>query len=71
MRKMIALVISTADDLYDTYESAFYTAEQLRDGKFVGFSTGGHLLLGHEAEARSEITTFLKEHLGATTALAV
>lgn len=65
------LVISTADDLYDTYESAFYTAEQLRDGKFVGFSTGGHLLLGHEAEARSEITTFLKEHLGARTAVAV
>ena len=66
-----ALVISTADDLYDTYESALYTAEQIRDGRFAGFSTGGHLLLGHEAEVRSEITSFLQEHLGARTAVAV
>lgn len=58
------LVISAADDLYDTYESALQTAEQIRDGKFVGFSTGGHLLLGHEAEVRSEIAMFLQEHLG-------
>ncbi len=60
-----ALVISAADDLYDTYESSLLTAEQIRDGKFVGFSTGGHLLLGHEAEVRSEIARFLKEHIGA------
>ncbi|HEX6176993.1 MAG TPA: alpha/beta fold hydrolase [Thermoanaerobaculia bacterium] len=65
------LVISAADDLYDTYESGLQTAEQIRDGKFVGFSTGGHLLLGHEAEVRSEIATFLHEHIGARAALAV
>ena len=62
-----ALVISAADDLYDTYESGFQTAEQIRDGKFVGFSSGGHLLLGHEAEVRSEIATFLKAHISAQT----
>ena len=66
-----ALVISAADDLYDTYESALQTAEQIRDGKFVGFSTGGHLLLGHEAEVRSEIAGFLKEHVGGRGAVAV
>jgi pimeloyl-ACP methyl ester carboxylesterase len=61
------LVISTADDLYDTYDSALYTAEQIREGKFVGFSTGGHLLLGHELEVRSEISTFLQDHLARTS----
>lgn len=65
-----ALVISAADDLYDTYESALQTAEQIRDAKFVGFSTGGHLLLGHEAEVRSEIATFLREHLAGRAAAA-
>ena len=65
------LVISAADDLYDTYESGRLTAEQIRDGKFVGFSSGGHLLLGHEAEVRSEIAMFLQEHLGARAAVAV
>ena len=69
--RMPALVISAADDLYGTYESGLHTAEQIRGGKFVGFPTGGHLLLGHEAEVRSEITTFLQEHLGARTAVAV
>lgn len=57
------LVISAADDLYDTYESGLHTAEQIRDARFSGFSTGGHLLLGHEAEVRSEITSFVNEHL--------
>ena len=57
------LVISAADDLYDTYESALHTAEQVHDAKFVGFDTGGHLLLGHEAEVRSQMTGFLKERL--------
>lgn len=57
------LVISAADDLYGTYESGLYTAEQIHDGEFIGFATGGHLLLGHETEVRSQITRFLKERL--------
>jgi pimeloyl-ACP methyl ester carboxylesterase len=68
---MPTLVISAADDLYDTYESGLYTAEQIHDGKFVGFSTGGHLLVGHEAEVRSEITRFIKEHVEARAGTAV
>lgn len=58
-----ALVISAADDLYGTYESGLYTAEQIRDAEFVGFPTGGHLLLGHEEEVRSEIASFLSGRL--------
>ena len=57
-----ALIISAVDDLYETYESSLLTAEQMRDARFVGFSTGGHLLLGHELEVRSAIRSFLNQH---------
>jgi pimeloyl-ACP methyl ester carboxylesterase len=68
-----ALVISAADDGYRTYESSRYTAEQIPGGKFVGFPAGGHLLVGHEAEVRSLVTSFLKASLeaGKMTATAV
>ncbi|HEX2835326.1 MAG TPA: alpha/beta hydrolase [Thermoanaerobaculia bacterium] len=56
------LVISAADDLYSFYENGLLTAEQIPDGRFVGFSTGGHLLLGHEAAVRTQIRAFLAEH---------
>ena len=62
-----ALVISAADDLYDTYESSLFTADAIHDGEFVGFSTGGHMLLGHEHEVRNAITKFLQERVGVTT----
>jgi pimeloyl-ACP methyl ester carboxylesterase len=65
------LVISAADDLYRTYEGALYTAEQIEGGEFIGFGSGGHLLLGHQAEVRSQIETFLLECLAQSrTALA-
>jgi len=54
------LTISAADDLYKTYEAARYTAGQIRGARFVGYPSGGHLLVGHEPEAMAEITTFLK-----------
>jgi len=31
--------------------------------KFIGFETGGHLLIGHEEEVRSEVAQFIKVHL--------
>jgi len=67
-----ALVISAADDLYGTFSPGRYTAEQIPDGRFVGFPRGGHLLLGHEEEVRSQITSFLKEcpEAGKRTAMA-
>jgi 2-hydroxy-6-oxonona-2,4-dienedioate hydrolase len=55
------LVVSAADDLYGTYESALYTAGQIPDGTFVGFASGGHLLVGHDAEVRSQIIGLLSE----------
>jgi hypothetical protein len=37
-----------------------YTAEQIHHGQFIGYRTGGHLLLGHEEEVRAHVTRFLR-----------
>jgi pimeloyl-ACP methyl ester carboxylesterase len=57
------LVISASDDLYGTYESSVYTARKIPNARFTGFASGGHLLLGHEAEVRSQVTGFVTHHL--------
>jgi pimeloyl-ACP methyl ester carboxylesterase len=54
------LAISAQDDGYETYESARYTAAQIPRARFIGYPTGGHLLVGHGQEARVEITRFLQ-----------
>jgi 2-hydroxy-6-oxonona-2,4-dienedioate hydrolase len=66
-----ALVISAADCLYGTYESALYTAEHIPEGTFVGYHSGGHLLVGHEAEVRREVTGFLRDRIASRTLPAV
>ena len=53
------LAISTADDLYGTYEGARYTAAQIPNARFIGYPSGGHMLVGRDAGA--EIAAFLKE----------
>jgi pimeloyl-ACP methyl ester carboxylesterase len=54
------LAVSTADDGYHTFEGARYTADHVPRARFVGYPTGGHMLVGRDAEASKEITTFLK-----------
>jgi pimeloyl-ACP methyl ester carboxylesterase len=54
------LAISAQDDGYETYESARYTTAQIPRARFIGYPTGGHLLVGHGQEAMAEITQFLK-----------
>jgi 2-hydroxy-6-oxonona-2,4-dienedioate hydrolase len=54
------LAVSAQDDGYDTYESARYTAAQIPHARFLGYPTGGHLLVGHGQEVTAEITQFLK-----------
>jgi pimeloyl-ACP methyl ester carboxylesterase len=54
------LVISAEDDLFGTYESGRYTAEHIRGARFVGYATGGHLLVGHQREVWSDVAGFLK-----------
>jgi pimeloyl-ACP methyl ester carboxylesterase len=53
------LVIAAADDLYGTYKTGRYTAEHITGARFVGYPTGGHLLLGHRKEVLSELNRFL------------
>jgi 2-hydroxy-6-oxonona-2,4-dienedioate hydrolase len=62
LEKIVAptLAISAADDLYGTFDGARYTAEHVAHGRFIGYPTGGHMLVGRNTEATSEITTFLK-----------
>lgn len=55
------LVVSAEDDRYRTYEGARYTAEKA-GGAFLSYRTGGHFLVGHEAEIRETITTFLAQN---------
>ncbi len=55
------LVISAEDDLYGTYASSVYTAEQIPNAKLVTFAAGGHLLVGHEGEVRSQIRSLLTQ----------
>ena len=54
------LIISAADDLYGTYEPARYTAAHIPGARFVGYSSGGHLLVGHQPEVTDELVRFLK-----------
>jgi pimeloyl-ACP methyl ester carboxylesterase len=54
------LVSSIEDCLYNTYPGARYTAENIPGARFLGYPTGGHLAVGHEAELWSEVRQFLQ-----------
>ncbi len=55
------LIMSTADDLYQTFEGARYSAEHIPHARFLGYPSGGHLCVGHQKEVDAEIAAFLKE----------
>ncbi len=55
------LIISVADDLFGTFERARYTAQQIPGARFIGYTSGGHLWVGHQQDVLAEITAFLKE----------
>ncbi len=54
------LIFSAEDDLFGTYQGARYSAEHIPRARFVGFSTGGHMWVGHQQEVIAEIAAFLK-----------
>ncbi len=54
-----ALVISARDDGFGTYATAQYTASRIPGARFVGFDTGGHLLVGHDRKVREEVAKLL------------
>lgn len=53
------LVISARDDGFGTYAAAAYTASQIPGARFLGFDTGGHLLVERDAAVRAEIVKLL------------
>ena len=54
------LLISVEDDRYGTFPGAQYTAGQIRNARFSGFPTGGHLWLGHNEEVSTAVRNFLQ-----------
>jgi len=62
------LVISAADDLFGTYEIGRYVAEHIRDARFVGYPSGGHVWIGHDAEMKATVIEFLDAAVGRTLA---
>jgi len=54
------LVVSTADDLFGTFDTARYAAEHIPRARFVSYPSGGHLWVGHQKEVTSEIIGFLQ-----------
>ena len=54
------LVVSAADDLFGTFDGARYTAEHVPGARFIGYSSGGHLWVGHQEDTVSAIVAFLK-----------
>lgn len=57
------LAISTADDLFGTFDGARYSAAQIPGARFVGFRSGGHLWIGHHRQVVAEITEFLRDSM--------
>jgi 2-hydroxy-6-oxonona-2,4-dienedioate hydrolase len=55
-------VISAEDDLFGTFKGERYTAEHIPGARFIGYPTGGHLLVGHGGDVRRELAEFLKLH---------
>ncbi len=53
------LILGAADDLYGTYDGAKYSAEHIPHARFIGYPSGGHIMVGHRKEAISEIAAFL------------
>ena len=54
------LVASARDDGYRTFSGAKYTAEHIPGARFIGYETGGHMLVGHDAEFHREMLEFLE-----------
>ncbi len=53
------LIIGEADDLYGTYDGARYSAEHIPHASFIGYPSGGHVMVGHQKEALAEVLAFL------------
>jgi 2-hydroxy-6-oxonona-2,4-dienedioate hydrolase len=58
------MCVSARDDGFGTYESARYSCQHIEGARFLGFDSGGHLLLGHAAAVRAEVDALLRASEG-------
>lgn len=60
------LVLSTYDDRFGTYDAALYTAVHIPKARFIGYTSGGHMMVGDQDDAKDVIAEFLTQdlHLG-------
>jgi pimeloyl-ACP methyl ester carboxylesterase len=56
------LIVNAVDDPLTLYGNAQSAAERIPGSKLVTIEDGGHMMLGHEKQIRSEIAAFLDEH---------
>jgi 2-hydroxy-6-oxonona-2,4-dienedioate hydrolase len=54
------IAISTKDDGYGTYAGARYTAEHIPGARFIGYPSGGHMLVGRSPDASAQTAAFLR-----------
>ena len=54
------LLLSAADDLYRTLPVARYAVTIIPNARLIAFETGGHFLLGHDAEVWPAVASFLR-----------
>jgi 2-hydroxy-6-oxonona-2,4-dienedioate hydrolase len=55
------LTVGVADDLYRTYQAAEYTAAEIPGARFVGYPSGGHLLVGRQEAFVGELAAFFDD----------
>ncbi|HSN17075.1 MAG TPA: alpha/beta hydrolase, partial [Gammaproteobacteria bacterium] len=58
------LVISTYDDLFGTYDAALYTAVHIPHARFIGYTSGGHMMVGDQDDAKAVIAAFFARGAG-------
>jgi pimeloyl-ACP methyl ester carboxylesterase len=54
------LVVHARDDHINPFSFGEYTAAHIPGAQFLPLDTGGHLLLGHHADVRAQVHTFLQ-----------
>ena len=54
------LAISARDDGFGTHAGAAYTAGRIPGARFIGYDSGGHLLVGRDAAVRDAIVGWLR-----------
>jgi pimeloyl-ACP methyl ester carboxylesterase len=55
------LVVHAQDDQINPFSFGAYTAEHIPGAQFLSLETGGHLLLGHHANVRVQVNSFLQD----------